>query len=493
MGCVGAAFDITENRETAERLAWSERRLREAQGVAHVGSFEWDIRTQYPHLVRRAPANLWLRTRAVRRHLRSLHGSGACRRGRGGEGRSSSTPMPGSARSCTTTGSSGWTEPFVCCIRAATSSRTSAGQADPDGRDVLGRDGAEGAHPEARARRLSLGSDGQRDLRGNPRRGLGRRGRLGQPAIPDLVAGPPLHAAEGLHHVRLLPPRSISWMTRRRSSVVSEDVYAHSQDLESFDVFRFRDGRTFELYSRPPAYRRRHRRPCVELPRHHRSGLLLRRALFLADATRLLASLDVEQALERVAHLAVPYLGDGCAIDLFGNGGPARLSRSSRDPRRPISPRGPPDGPGGHAIVYRGRRRALPGRAACSCKGTLVGAITRCRLRRRSTPRPTWSSPRSWLAAPPWRSITRACIGARRRRSTRATSSSRSPPTRSAGRSPRSTWPSSRSSEARSRRAAAPRVLELVEREDRRLSRFVDELLDLGRIRAAGCNSSSRR
>src|SRR6185503_12448158 len=43
VGCVGAGFDVTEQRATEERLERNEARLAEAQRVAHVGSFEWDI------------------------------------------------------------------------------------------------------------------------------------------------------------------------------------------------------------------------------------------------------------------------------------------------------------------------------------------------------------------------------------------------------------------------------------------------------------------
>ena len=42
-GCIAAAFDITEQRATQERLARSEALLAQAQRVAHIGSFEWKI------------------------------------------------------------------------------------------------------------------------------------------------------------------------------------------------------------------------------------------------------------------------------------------------------------------------------------------------------------------------------------------------------------------------------------------------------------------
>src|SRR5262249_32976011 len=42
-GCIAAAFDVTEKRATRERLARSEALLAQAQHVAHIGSFDWDI------------------------------------------------------------------------------------------------------------------------------------------------------------------------------------------------------------------------------------------------------------------------------------------------------------------------------------------------------------------------------------------------------------------------------------------------------------------
>ena len=118
-------------------------------------------------------------------------------------------------------------------------------------------------------------------------------------------------------------------------------------------MIRFQDGRVFESYSTPQRIgneitgRVWSTRDITDRER------LLRRTLFLADATRLLASLEVEPALEGVAHLAVPYLGDGCAIDLFGDGAPRRLTAISRDPHRPISPDVHPSALAGSSIIYQ--------------------------------------------------------------------------------------------------------------------------------------------
>src|SRR4029078_3770926 len=80
---------------------------------------------------------------------------------------------------------------------------------------------------------------------------------------------------------------------------------------------------------------------------------LLRSALFMSDATRLLASLDVEAALDPVAHTAGPYVGDGCAIDVFGSGGPRRLIAISRNPRMPMSPELHPTVLAGDLPIYQ--------------------------------------------------------------------------------------------------------------------------------------------
>jgi PAS domain S-box-containing protein len=108
------------------------------------------------------------------------------------------------------------------------------------------------------------------------------------------------------------------------------ELYQHPE-AESFDVLYFRDGRVFERVSRP--VRDGHQvvgrvwsfRDVTERER------ILHRALFLADASRLLASLQVEQALEAVARLSVPSLGAACAIDLLGSEGLHRLIAVQHD------------------------------------------------------------------------------------------------------------------------------------------------------------------
>jgi PAS domain S-box-containing protein len=145
---------------------------------------------------------------------------------------------------------------------------------------------------------------------------------------------------------------------------------------ESFDILRFRDGRVFERYSIPQKIgaevvgRVWSFRDVTERER------LLRRAEFLADAGRLLASLDVEKALEAVAQLAVPYLGDGCAVDLLTDvGGTRRLFVVEGDETLPIRAELPRTVLSGHALVHSVDSISymsvpLPGR------NTLFGVLT---------------------------------------------------------------------------------------------------------------------
>ncbi|MGZ3476715.1 MAG: ATP-binding protein [Polyangiales bacterium] len=110
-------------------------------------------------------------------------------------------------------------------------------------------------------------------------------------------------------------------------------------EREMLDTLSFRDGRVFERYTGP----QRVGEEIVGRVWSHRDVTererLLRRAEFLGDATRLLASLDIDSALSSVAHLAVPYIADSCAVDLVGENGPRRLVAVARDPEQSVIPK----------------------------------------------------------------------------------------------------------------------------------------------------------
>jgi signal transduction histidine kinase len=253
-------------------------------------------------------------------------------------------------------------------------------------------------------------------------------------------------------------------------------------EKESFDVQHFKDGRIFERYSRPQrlgdeivgrvwSFR--------DVTDHER---LLQRALFLADATRLLSSLDIEPALNSVAHLAVPLLGDGCAIDLLGNGRLRRVVFVSANGPTLFSPDVDNAVMAGHSLIYSlGTRPCMS--VPLVVKGTVAGAMTFVgppmgRYSKRDLEFADALARRAALSVENARLYNKAQEALRARDDflTIAAHEIRGPITSlhlAVQSLLRGSVPTS----------ATPKLMEIIEREDRRIARFVDELLDLGKIR----------
>jgi PAS domain S-box-containing protein len=210
---------------------------------------------------------------------------------------------------------------------------------------------------------------------------------------------------------------------------------------------------------------------------------LLSDAVFLSDATRLLASLDIEHALGDVARLAVPYLGDGCAVDFFGDGGPRRVVAVARDPRKPMFVEIHPTVLSGHSLVYRIESTHCLG-VPILIKGHLVGAITLRAERHR-----TYGATDLALAEELGRRAAMAIDNARLYRNAEEALRARDEFIMIAAHEIRGPITSIHLAaqalmSMKLAPGAATRAFEIIEREDRRLSRFIDELLDLGRLRA---------
>jgi signal transduction histidine kinase/transcriptional regulator with GAF, ATPase, and Fis domain len=371
VGCVGAAFDITEQREIQERLAEGQARLAEAQRVAHIGSFEWDTQSdkviwsdelyriygvepgrfagtydaflQYvlPEDLEFTKTTLFEAFRNVKPFTydhrikrpdggtRILHTRGEVIPNETGK----PVRMVGSCWDITELNEA------ISKMKTARSLLEATIEATADGLLVVDRTSRLATYNR---RFLSLWHIDE-DL---AKQGVDRK-------LIDYVAD------------QLEDPSAFS--------KTIDELY-QNPERESFDVLRFKDGRVYERYSTPERIgdqivgRVWSFRDVTERER------LLRRALFLADAARLLASLDIEPALDSVAHLAVPFIGDGCAVDLLGNGGPRRLRVVSRGAET-FHPELDSAVLSGHSSMYllRGRScMAIP----LVTKGSVIGAMT---------------------------------------------------------------------------------------------------------------------
>ncbi len=254
-------------------------------------------------------------------------------------------------------------------------------------------------------------------------------------------------------------------------------------ERDSFDVLHFKDGRVFERYSIPQRLGHEIVGRVWSFHDVTEREKLLRRALFLSDATRLLSSLDVEPALDSVAHLAVPYLGDLCAIDLLGNGHPRRLIVVGRESVNSFSPDLHNSVLTGHSTIYSaGSRSCLA--VPLVVKGAVTGAITLV-----GPPRRNYSGEDLEFAETLASRAALAIENGRLYREAQEALQARDEFLAVAAHEIRGPITSVHMAVQGLQRgklpaAAGPKVLEIIEREDRRLARFVDELLDLGRIQS---------
>jgi PAS domain S-box-containing protein len=253
---------------------------------------------------------------------------------------------------------------------------------------------------------------------------------------------------------------------------------------ESFDVLQMRDGRIVERFSVP----QRLNGDIIGRVWSFRDVTdreeVLRRAEFLADAGRMLASLDAEKALEGVARRAVPYLGDACAVDLLtDSGGPRRLLVVQRDPSQPLRPATPVAVLSGHPVIQEVdslHYMSIPLRG----RGALFGVLTVVAGNGRR-----YKDSDLALGEELARRISLAIENANLYRDVEKALTGREEFLSIAAHELRGPTTSIHLSVQGLRRVplsskGAERLLEIIEREDRRLTQLVDELLDITRIRS---------
>jgi PAS domain S-box-containing protein len=481
VGCIGVAVDVTDRERTDEELARSQTWLLQAQRAAHVGSWEWDIgrdvvvwsdelhriygveKSEAPvtyarflglvhpddlEHTREVIFDAFRQRKSFSYEHRIVRPDGAVRmlhtRGKVVDETAEGPPrMLGVCWDITehqeTTHA---LERSVSLLRATL-------EATGDGLLVVDREGRIVAHSQSFlsmwhvAGKIDAGLDDQR--------------------LRSLVTE------------QLEDPEAF---TKR-----VDELYA-APELESLDVLRFKDGRVFERYSRPQRLgdevvgRVWSFRDVTDRER------LLRRALFLADASRLLNSLDVEPALESVACLAVPYLGDAVAIDLLSDaGGPRRLLSIAREPFAPISGELPPALFAGHSVV-----RPAEGQTQLTvplmARGALLGALTFAAAEPRR-----YGDAELELAEELARRAALAIENARLYRRANEALVAREQFLSIAAHEIRGPITSLHLAVQSLRRNATAhpvsgKMLEIIEREERRITRLVDELLDVTRARS---------
>jgi PAS domain S-box-containing protein len=256
-------------------------------------------------------------------------------------------------------------------------------------------------------------------------------------------------------------------------------LYAAHPEMEGQDTLRFKDGRVFERYSRPQHIDR----VCVGRVWSYRDvsqrERLMQRSLFLSDASRLLASLDVEKALGAATRLAVNEMCASCAIDLIEEG---QLRRAHVQARAPEAPTAFPSAATQQSIIYdQGGTSCI--RVPLNGHGGLLGVLHFAAAAERRYD----ASDLSFFEELAHR-VEQALENTRLFRELERALASRDEFLAIAAHELRGPLTSLRFAVQGLQRAptagTASQLFTVVEREEKRLARFVDELLDVARIRS---------
>ena len=257
----------------------------------------------------------------------------------------------------------------------------------------------------------------------------------------------------------------------------------YRSEMESQDILNFKDGRVVERWSRPQ------RIDGVMVGRvwgfHDVTTRerLLRNATVLSDGTRLLASLDVSEALTGLVRYLVPLLGEYCVADLWTYGIASRRVSSG------------PSG-NGHDAVLHYPRTVRAGHCATYKEGgrmhlavpIWVGSEVAGALSFVARPGREYSSEDIELACELGRRAGLAIENSRLFEQAKEAVRARDEVLSTTAHEIRGPITSIRLAvqtlhEDQSNGATAASMLDLIERADKKLTRFVDELMDANRLR----------
>jgi PAS domain S-box-containing protein len=478
VGCVGAAIDVTERRVVEQRLAISEARLAEAQRTAHIGSYEWDAATNVVtwtdelHRIMGLPPGQSVQT--LDAYMALVHPDDVEATHRALMEASAGGPFEYRNRIVRADGGVRWIQTRGEVTKNAEGRVTRMIGSSWDVTELT-------EATQARERLLSLlqatieaTEEGILVVDRQRRVVLRNRRFLSLWKIP-------VHLEDCDDDLVLLG--YVRDQLERPDEFLLEVERLHANpELEDCANVRCADGRVFERYSAPQRIgpnvvgRIWSFRDVTERERQ------LRSALFLSDATRLLTSLDVERALDGVARIALPFMGTGCVVDLFIDGGPRRLVAVSTDPRSPTSPELHPTVLGRNSIVYQSDGMSVLA-VPLLIQQELAGAITfAAPLRRRYAPEDVA------VAEELARRAALALDNATLYRRAKDALHTRDELLSIAAHEIRGPLTAIHLAAQTIRKGKASpdsirNLLAVVEREDRRLSRFVEELLDMGRFR----------